>query len=162
MVDDDVVEPEPAGRSLHGTDGAVTAQPAAPTGTGGNRSAEGRDAEVAEVLDAQRAWLRGIATRDWDALAELVSDDFTYTHTHGQTDTRTEWLAALQAGTKLTEVEEVAVRLHTDVALVSGVLQNTLVIEGRVVHAFQHALQVWAREHGSWRLLAHHAQRVVR
>lgn len=124
--------------------------------------ADVHEAGTTEVLDAQRAWVRGIATRDWSSLDELVSEDFTYTHTHGLTETKEAWLAALQAVTKLTEIEDVEVRLHAGVALVSGVLQNTLVVDGTVVHAFQHALQVWIRECGRWRLLAHHAQRVLR
>jgi ketosteroid isomerase-like protein len=114
------------------------------------------DTVIAEVLAADAERLEAIHSRDWDKLAEILSDDLTYTHMNGTFETKTENLVAFQVGSRFYEPRNVQIRPYGDMAIMNYDTQITIkrnpedetgiVLQGRV-------MQVWRKQAGRWQVV---------
>ena len=117
-----------------------------------------------EVLAAEERRCAAIAAEDWDALSEIVADDFRYTHSTGKTEDKTSWIAGIAARRRAVEHENLAVRSLGDVALLSGssVYRYAEPFRGNSHYgAVLDVLQVWVRRPGGWQIVAQHGVKIA-
>jgi Domain of unknown function (DUF4440) len=116
-------------------------------------------ADVAAVLAAEEARCRAIAEEDWDALSEIVGDDFDYTHSNATHQDKEAWIEGIKVRRREVIRDDLSVRLIGDVALVSG---GTVYRYAEPFNGDSHfgvhldVLQVFARRDGRWQVIAHH------
>ena len=117
-----------------------------------------------EVLDAEERRCAAIAAEDWDAVRQVVADDFLYTHSNGKTEDRESWIAGIKPRRRAIEHEGLVVRSLGEVALLSGSSVN------RYAEPFQgdshygvilDVLQVWVRRPGGWQIVAQHGVKIA-
>lgn len=118
------------------------------------------DEIVAEVLRAEEARCAAVAAEDWDALAEIAGDDFTYTHSSGKTETKAEWIAGIQKDRRDIEHDRLKVRVLTDdVALLTGGSTNHYdrpFTGDSPYGVVLDILQVWVKRDGKWMIVTQH------
>jgi ketosteroid isomerase-like protein len=112
-----------------------------------------------EVDDQLRALeherCRAISELDIATLQRLLDDDLSHTHVNGMTQDRLAYLVGLANRPRSTSAGFIRVRRHGDVAILSGTLTNSFTAaDGSPRDAELHALRVWRRDGGDWRLLA--------
>lgn len=75
-----------------------------------------------EVLEVQARRFQAMTEADADELDTILADDLTYTHTTGNTQTKSAFLSALASGLVYESIEpsEVQVRIYGSVAVVTG------------------------------------------
>jgi ketosteroid isomerase-like protein len=117
-----------------------------------------------DVLDAERALYRAMATNDPAVLRPLLAEDLVYVHSTAVAETRDEYLAGVANG--LYEYESVAsrnvrVRVHGEVAFIDGICDMRVGSRGKPA-ALLHLLFVlaWVRRENTWRLVHRHAVRM--
>lgn len=122
------------------------------------------DEVTREVLAAEERRCAAIAAEDWDALREIVADDFLYTHSNGKAEDRESWIAGIKPRRRAVEHEELMVRSFGAVALLSGSSVN------RYAEPFQgdshygvilDVLQVWVRRPEGWQIVAQHGVKIA-
>jgi ketosteroid isomerase-like protein len=109
---------------------------------------------VAEVLDIEAQRCRAISERDWDALAGLLADELTHTHITGVTQDKPTYPQHVKKNPRRTEWRALLVRVYGNAAVVTGPQINVLEADGSTTEVAIESLQVWARNAGSWRLVA--------
>ena len=110
-----------------------------------------------EVLAAEERRCAAIAAQDWDALDEIVADDFQYTHSVGTTEDKASWIAGIKTRRRAVEHEGLSVRSFGDVALLSAssVYRYAEPFRGDSHYgATLDVLQVWVRRSGDWQIVA--------
>lgn len=97
-----------------------------------------------------------IARRDTAALAAILAPDFVY---HGDGGQTTADAAAFLAGVQaipgeiaLVRVEQIAVDLHADAAMVTGVQHAQVIVDGRTVDDRRAFADFFVKIDGGWRL----------
>jgi ketosteroid isomerase-like protein len=117
-----------------------------------------------EVLAAEERRCAAIAAEDWDALREIVADDFRYTHSVGTTEDKESWIAGIRARRRAVEHERLSVRSFGDVALLSGtsVYRYAERFRGDSHYgALLDVLQVWVRRPAGWQIVAQHGVKIA-
>jgi ketosteroid isomerase-like protein len=112
-----------------------------------------------EVLAAEERRCAAIAAQDWAALAAIVGDDFTYTHSTGTTQDKAAWIAGIAKRRRAVEHDDLVVRAYGDVALLSGASVYRYAEPFRGDSHYGSALivlQVWVRRPGGWQIVAQH------
>src|SRR3989337_3102744 len=87
---------------------------------------------------------------DFDALGDLLADDFKYIHSTGLTQSKSEWIEGLRrlVGQRRRVVSSLIADLHGDVAVVTGDL-DVVWNDGRL--ALDRYVRVYRRNAGGWR-----------
>jgi uncharacterized protein (TIGR02246 family) len=94
---------------------------------------------------------------DVATLADLFSDELTWTHSSARQDTKKSFLEALQAGgTRYLEIKrsEERILLHGDVAVITGVVDMRAVVKGDEKTLRNRYTNVWVSKDGGWRMVA--------
>ena len=125
---------------------------------------------LASVWGAGTAWAAGADTAvlaahdkrialtlagDLAGLAAMMTDDLTYTHSSGVTETRAEFLAALKSGKYV--YREIAprdrrIRVHGDAAIVSGPCHVVIEPGGKRTEIDLYFTELYVKESGQWRM----------
>lgn len=121
----------------------------------------GRYAETA-VSEAEQARCTAICNSDWATLANLLADEFSYTHSSGRVEGKAEHLARLQEFSRAVERLSLRIRVYGDVAVTNGEMAFHLrARDGKpATDPRLDAMQVWVMRDGRWQLVAHHGIRV--
>ena len=117
-----------------------------------------------EVLAAEDRRCAAIAAEDWEALDEIVADDFLYTHSVGTTEGKESWIAGIKTRRRAVEHERLSVRSFGDVALLSGssVYRYAEPFRGDSHYgAILDVLQVWVRRPEGWQIVAQHGVKIA-
>jgi ketosteroid isomerase-like protein len=117
-----------------------------------------------QVLAAEERRCAAIAAEDWDALREMVADDFCYTHSIGTTKDRETWIAGIKTRRRSVEHEGLSVRSFGDVALLSGTSVYRYAEPFRAdshYGAILDVLQVWVRRREGWQIVAQHGVKIA-
>ena len=117
-----------------------------------------------EVLAAEERRCAAIAAEDWDALDEIVADDFVYTHSVGTSEDKQSWIAGIKTRRRAVEHDGLSVRSFGDVALLSGssVYRYAEPFRGDSHYgAILDVLQVWVRRTAGWQLVAQHGVKIA-
>ena len=90
---------------------------------------------------------------DFTTLESLLADDFIYTHTTGNAQTKGDWLESLKslAGQRRRVPSAISVELHDDVAVVMGDL-DIVWSDGRSRH--NRYVRVYRHQAGRWRAIS--------
>src|SRR5438093_3891124 len=118
----------------------------------------------AEDVRASRARrFQAMVSNDVEAMASYLADDLTYTHTGGDTETKTQFLETLRTGRlRYEDIEptDVAVRVYEDVAVVTG-RSKMRVRSARQTETFDiKFVEVDRRSTGRWLMVAWQATRL--
>jgi len=116
------------------------------------------------VLAAEERRCAAIAAEDWDALREIVADDFLYTHSIGTTEDKESWIAGIKTRRRSVVHEGLSVRSLGDVALLSGtsVYRYAEPFRGQSHYgAILDVLQVWVRRREGWQIVAQHGVKIA-
>lgn len=117
-----------------------------------------------EVLDAEERRCAAVAAEDWDAVEQIVGEDFRYTHSNGKTEDRATWIAGIKPRKRAIEHEQLAVRSFGDVALLSGTSVNHYAepFQGDSHYGLTlDVLQVWVRRPSGWQIVAQHGVKLA-
>ncbi|MCU1273672.1 MAG: SnoaL-like domain protein [Bryobacterales bacterium] len=124
--------------------------------------AANRPTEFFAQLD--RDWADATVHGDLAKLDRLLSDDMTYTHSGGATDTKQQFLDGLRSGKRKyesIEFREVNVRQYGNAAIVTSRPQVHVISDGHDTRFSPRFLHVWVKQNGSWRLAAHQSTNVA-
>jgi uncharacterized protein (TIGR02246 family) len=117
-------------------------------------AARAGDVEQAVAAAHDRRMAATIAA-DLTGLAAMMTDDLTYTHSSGVTETRAEFLAALKSGKYV--YREIAprdrrIRVHGDAAIVSGPCHVVIEPGGKRTEIDLYFTELYVKESGQWRM----------
>lgn len=119
---------------------------------------------VDAVKEAERAWGKATAAGDEAALTKLLAEDLSYTHSNGETDSKSVFIGNMKTGArKYHEVnyESVEARLYGNSAVVMALANiKTSQKGGAVAPAHLRFLHLWVYQKGAWRLAAHQSLRL--
>ena len=124
--------------------------------------AQGNKVEQA-VLKLEAEWVDALVKADAAALEKLYSEQLTYTHSSGSTDTKTEYITNLKAGkTKYESLvrEDAKVRVFGNTAIHTSKTNIKLISNGQPSAFAVKMLHVWVKEGSAWRLVAHQTTRL--
>ena len=102
-------------------------------------------------LDEQR--IAALIQPDIPALERIMADDFTYTHTSGQTQTKAEFLGDFKAGTRVfksLKESDIQLRVYGNAAILTGRCDLTGVNAGKDFVLAMHFTEVYANLNGHW------------
>ena len=105
-------------------------------------------------LDDQR--LAAVLKEDIPMLDHLMTDDFTYTHTSGDIDTKADFLGAMKSNTwkyHSLNLQDVTVRFFGNTAVLTGRCNMTGERLGKDVRMAMHFTEIYVRDNGRWRWL---------
>jgi len=112
-----------------------------------------KEQEIRKV-DDQR--LAAILKQDVPMLNHLMTDDFVYTHSSGNVQTKAQFLGDMKAGTwtyKSLKLQNARVRFFGDTAVLTGGCNMTGVMRGKDVRLAIYFTEVYVRAHGQWHWL---------
>ena len=117
-----------------------------------------------EILDLERRRVAAMVTKDLDALAAILGDDLTYTHSGGRTDTKESLLKLIgnpeQGYDGVDYRDEEVIPLGADGVLVRGIAQIRLWRPGGEKISYPVLfVNVFARRDGRWQNVAWQATR---
>jgi hypothetical protein len=143
----------------------ASVRPLAQANKGGSRDkvAAKPAAEVSlpqQILDLETKRIAAMVAKDMTTLDKLLSDDLSYTHSGGTTDTKTSFLALIKDRGRYTGIDYLnsQVSVWNDAtAMVRGVAQIRL--EGTEPYAVQF-VDVWTFRSGAWKMVAWQATRL--
>ena len=121
--------------------------------------------EKNEVLDLEVRRCEALINADFSELDRLLSHQLTWTHASAHQDDKASFLATLQAGRirylQIRRSEE-QVRLHGEVAVVTGVADMRASIHGEERQLCNRYIAVWAKFETDWQMIAWQSTAVPR
>ena len=108
-----------------------------------------------ETADAARR--RAMVDRDVEALAALLDDDLTWTHSSGRTDSKVAVLDTIRAGDTrylALDTEAVSVRELGAAVVATGIVYGRVSSAGAERDLRNKFISVWQREGGALRMMA--------
>src|SRR6201987_1435950 len=124
-------------------------------------AARAQTPEQIQFLD--REWAQACVQADIAKLEQILSDDLTYTHSSGQTQTKAEFIATVREGkTRYRSIEflQSRVRIYGNSAVSNSEVRVNLTVDGKDVIVHPRFLPVWVKENGRWQLTAHQGTKI--
>ena len=116
-----------------------------------------RDRDVAELTRLSNAWDQAIVRKDEKVVADNMAEDFRQMDGYGNLETKQSFVAGI-VDPKLTidpyTVEEFAVRLYGDTALLSGRTHMTGKYDGKVFESNYRYIDIYVRRQGAWKIVS--------
>jgi len=112
---------------------------------------------------AEKSWATATVAGDESALRNILSDDLTYTHSTGDTDTKDAFISNLKTGVRKylkLDHESMDVRRYGNTAVVRATARIETSQNGKVSPAHLRFLHVWVSQGGRWQLVAHQSLRL--
>jgi ketosteroid isomerase-like protein len=130
----------------------------------GGSAAAARAAGVEQdVAAAQDRRIAATIAADITGLGAMMTDDMTYTHSSGATETKAEFLGALESR-KYVYREIVPrdrrIRIHGDAAIVSGPCHVVIEPGGKRTEIDLYYTELYVKEGGQWRMALWHSTRL--
>ncbi|MFM9055817.1 MAG: nuclear transport factor 2 family protein [Bacteroidota bacterium] len=110
-----------------------------------------------EVEEAMQQLRIAILNRDSTTLGHLLSDDVTYGHSNGLSQTKAEVIRSIMSGQhdyRRIETRSSRVRIYDRTALVNAEVNVSMLLEGKALELDMDILLVWMNDAGRWSLLA--------
>jgi ketosteroid isomerase-like protein len=122
------------------------------------------NAETPEQIQAlDREWAQACVQADIAKLEQILSDDLTYTHSSGQTQTKGEFIATVREGKtryRSIEFQQSSVRIYGNSAVSNNEVRVNLTIDGKDVSVHPRFLHIWVKHNGRWQLVAHQGTKI--
>jgi ketosteroid isomerase-like protein len=116
------------------------------------------------VKTEEKLWASATVAGDEAALRRVLSDDLTYTHSNGDTDTKATFINSLKTGARKyhkLDHESMNVRLYGDTAILTATAQvETSQKGGSTAPAHLRFIHVWVLQNGRWQMVAHQSLRL--
>ena len=115
---------------------------------------------TADILTLETERITAMVRQDTRALGALLADDLSYTHSAGNTDSKTSFLDLIENGVRYLGVDYSDVQvvpLDGDTAVVRGEAKIRL---QDIPEYFVVFLDVWTRREGAWKMIAWQATRI--
>jgi ketosteroid isomerase-like protein len=112
-----------------------------------------------KVLALEKKWTESYKHRDVGILSSLLAEDFIITIEDGSTYGKTGDIshsADSSVHVEVAELSELKVRLHGDVAIVTGAYHETGESKGKHYEYRDRLTDVWMKRDGQWRVIASH------
>jgi ketosteroid isomerase-like protein len=116
-----------------------------------------------QIQALDREWAQACVQADIAKLEQILSDDLTYTHSSGQTQTKAEFIATVREGkTRYRSIEflQSNVRIYGNSAVSNSEVRVNLTVDGKDVSVHPRFLHVWVKENGRWQLTAHQGTKI--
>lgn len=110
-----------------------------------------------KLLAADEARRKAMIDADVNAMNTLFHEDLTWTHSSGRTDGRQQLTDTLVSGDVVyqsIENNDVTIRQHGHIYLVTGELRGEVLKDGAPKRLHNRFLSVWQEEGGDYRMLA--------
>jgi uncharacterized protein (TIGR02246 family) len=137
---------------------AFAVLPAAPA-----RAADAAQQAEQAVLDAHEKRRAATLKGDAEAVAAMMTDDFTFTHPNAVVETKAQFVDALKSGQlryrSITDEARQA-RVHGDTGIVSGTCRIVVNASGTEFDVRVRFTELWVKMDGGWRMALWHATEV--
>jgi ketosteroid isomerase-like protein len=123
------------------------------------RSRRARKGDPAKVLVLEEEWNDAYKRSDIVAFNTLLADDFIITVEDGGTYSKAGYIAHLGSpteGVEVSEMSDVKVRLHPNVAIVTGTYQEVGTSKRKPYEYHDRFTDVWMHGEAAWKLIASH------
>ncbi len=125
-----------------------------------------RDNQSADsVKAAEKSWAAATVAGDSAALDKLLAGDLSYTHSTGETDTKTSFIDSLKSGKRAyskIDPESMDVRMYGNTAVLSAVARVDVGPKGGAANNLHlRYIHVWIFEGGRWQLVAHQSLKLA-
>ena len=118
----------------------------------------------ATLEQADTAWNQLRLQGDAKALAPLLADDWLLTHSDGRVQHKADYLQELatrQRRNTRIDNEDVQVRQHGDIAVITGTSVQAAISDGKPWEGRFRFTRVWLLRDGHWQMLASHSSRLA-
>lgn len=115
------------------------------------------------LLAIDASWNSLRLEADVEGLERLLCDDWLLTHSDGRVQDKADYLRELSSRTRANQVIEnldVELRLHGDVAVVTGTSVQAGTRDGQPWSGRFRFTRTWILREGNWRMLASHSSRI--
>jgi ketosteroid isomerase-like protein len=128
-------------------------------------TAAAADSKVEAVKAAEKTWATATVAGDEATLKKVLADDLTYTHSTGDTDSKSVYIDNLKTGVrkynKLDHDPEMQVRIYGNTAVLRASAQvATSSKGGQPSPAHLRFIHVWVWQQGRWQMVAHQSARL--
>jgi hypothetical protein len=89
------------------------------------------DHRTAAVIEAERQRCLAIETRNFEALAALLSDNYLHVHGDGRTGDKADYIEGVRKAPRVPVRDNLVVRLFDETAVLTGDLLNTIHLPDR-------------------------------
>lgn len=130
----------------------ATSEEAAASGSAAGNDADKIEQEIKQV-ESRR--FRALIDGDTAALAGILADELTYTHSSGRTDSKAQFIASLQSGELKYEsihTDDVNVRVYGAAAVVTGQASINLKSKGQELHLRLRYTDVYVKHGSAWQM----------
>jgi len=115
--------------------------------------------ETAKVLELEKKWTDAYKERNIKIMTSMLAEDFVITVEDGRSFGRIGYMSHTTDSSVQVEVAEesdVKVRLHGNVAVVTGAYYEAGTSKGRKYEYRDRFTDVWMKSNGQWQLIAAH------
>ena len=119
--------------------------------------------ETDEVLQAERDRVTALIQDDYAALDRILSDDLIYTHSSALVETKAQYVASLRSGQlkyKSLEHSDQRVRIHGDVALLTGTSKVYSISNGQDIRLTLRFSIAYIKQAGHWKMALWQSTRI--
>jgi len=116
-----------------------------------------------EVRNAEKQWAAAVMALDFPALEKIISDDLLYAHSTGVVQSKSEYLGKLRSGDQKYDViryKKLSVKVFGDAAVAHSIVIMQGNTKGVPFDNELMMMQIWAKQGGRWRLVAHQPTRL--
>jgi len=118
-----------------------------------------------QITSREAARGRALVNADWDALADLLTEDLVHIHANGLIENKREYMDTMRAKMQILQVERISlhIRIYGDFAITTGALRQSVRIKGpnTVIELHAATTQGWIRTNGIWRQNSFQATRIT-
>ena len=115
------------------------------------------DAIKAEIKELEDRRFQAMIDNDFETLDKLLGDDLIYTHSSGQSDTRTQYIALCKKGIfKYQRIERPNenIQVYGATVVVTGHVKMDVIIEGKPKLLNSRYTNVWIKGAKGWQMVA--------
>jgi ketosteroid isomerase-like protein len=117
------------------------------------------------IKDAENAWAKAVAARDFAALDSMLAGSLIYAHSTGNIESKQEYLGRMKSGAqKYDSITHESTRVipYGDTAVAHSIVR---MVGTNTAGAFNDRLMmmhVWVKQGGKWRLAAHQTTKLTK
>ena len=120
-------------------------------------------AAESDLIDLEQELAAAVLALDFDTLDEIYAEDFLFTHSTGDVDTKATWIEALRSGRSsytARSIDQITVEIHGSIAVTSGRIHAKSESNDPRWHEYSiWYVRVYETQNGRWRLLTHRSIR---
>jgi hypothetical protein len=119
--------------------------------------ADAEDALIQEIEQTENRRIQAMLRGDADVLERILSEELTYTHSHGKVETKQEFLNVFKSGKlkyKSIDRKDVKTHIYGNVALITGRAMLKVNFEGKDFISPVRFTAVYVKQDGIWQMVA--------